>query len=125
MISASNEGTIRLTRISSAYWRVSFDIPPLNIFGPANIPQLEEIVALLETDERVKVVVFDSAVDGFFLYHYKLSGETGGVFKISIRADRPACIARHACQVESCAGGVDCVYPGPCYWSRQRTRSCM
>ena len=45
-------------------------IPPLNIFGPTNIPQLEEIMSSLESDERVKVVVFDSAVEGFFLTHY-------------------------------------------------------
>jgi enoyl-CoA hydratase/carnithine racemase len=65
-----NTGTIRLVRQSNAYWRVTFDLPPLNIFGPANIPQLEEVVSSLETDERVKVVVFDSAVEGFFLTHY-------------------------------------------------------
>jgi len=35
-----------------------------------NIPQLEEIVSSLESDDRVKAVVFDSAVDGFFLTHY-------------------------------------------------------
>ncbi|MBB5331760.1 enoyl-CoA hydratase/isomerase family protein [Tunturiibacter gelidoferens] len=70
MSDAHNDGQIRLVRISNAYWRVTFDIPPLNIFGPANIPQLEEIVGLLESDERVKVVVFDSAVEGFFLTHY-------------------------------------------------------
>ncbi len=63
-------GKIRLVRNSDAYWRVTFDLPPLNIFGPANIPQLEEVVASLETDDRVKVVVFDSAVEGFFLTHY-------------------------------------------------------
>src|SRR6202041_2187096 len=28
------------------------------------------IVGLLESDERVKVVVFDSAIEGFFLTHY-------------------------------------------------------
>lgn len=28
------------------------------------------MVSLLETDDRVKVVVFDSAIDGFFLTHY-------------------------------------------------------
>jgi enoyl-CoA hydratase/carnithine racemase len=61
---------IRLTRISPEYWRVTFDLPPLNIFGPANIPQLEEVVSALENDEQVKVVVFNSAVDGFFLTHY-------------------------------------------------------
>ncbi len=65
-----SDGEIRLVRKSDAYWRVTFDIPPLNIFGPANIPQLEEVVRLLEHDARVKVVVFDSAVQGFFLTHY-------------------------------------------------------
>ena len=70
MSDAGNEGQIRLVRVSDAYWRASIDIPPLNIFGPANIPQLEEIVRLLESDEQVKVIVFDSAVEGFFLYHY-------------------------------------------------------
>jgi enoyl-CoA hydratase/carnithine racemase len=63
-------GEIRLGRVSPEYWRVTFDLPPLNIFGPANIPQLEEIVSSLETNARVKVVVFDSAIEGFFLTHY-------------------------------------------------------
>src|SRR2546429_4492020 len=61
---------ILLTRRSPAYWRVTFDHPPLNIFGPEMIPQLNEIITALEKDEQVKVVVFDSAVDGFFLTHY-------------------------------------------------------
>ena len=61
---------IRLTRRSPAYWRVTFDLPPLNIWGPKNVPQLNEIITALETDERVKVVVFDSAIEGFFLTHY-------------------------------------------------------
>jgi enoyl-CoA hydratase/carnithine racemase len=71
-MNAYHEGKIRLVRNSDAYWKVTFDIPPLNIFGPANLPQLEEIVRLLESDDRVKVVVFDSAVDGFFITHYDL-----------------------------------------------------
>src|SRR5271170_2193784 len=70
MINTRNEGEIRLVERSDAYWRVTIDLPPLNIFGPANIPQLEAIVLKLETDDRVKVVVFDSAVEGFFLTHY-------------------------------------------------------
>jgi len=65
-----NGGSIHLLRHSDAYWRVTFDMPPLNIFGPANIPQLEDVVSSLEADDRVKVVVFDSAVEGFFLTHY-------------------------------------------------------
>jgi len=61
---------IRLEQHSPSYWRVTFDHPPLNIFGPQNIPQLNEIITALQTDEQVKVVVFDSAVEGFFLTHY-------------------------------------------------------
>jgi enoyl-CoA hydratase/carnithine racemase len=72
---------ILLTRRSPAYWRVTFNHPPLNIFGPETIPQLNEIITALETDGHVKVVVFDSAVPGFFLTHYdflaKLEHTTG------------------------------------------------
>jgi enoyl-CoA hydratase/carnithine racemase len=63
---------VLLTRRSPAYWRVTFDHPPLNIFGPETIPQLNEVITALEQDSDVKVVVFDSAVDGFFLTHYDL-----------------------------------------------------
>ena len=61
---------IHLTRRSPNYWRVTIDNPPLNIFGPDTIPQLDEVITTIETDEAVKVVVFDSAVEGFFLTHY-------------------------------------------------------
>ena len=59
-----------LTRRSPHYWRVTLDRPPLNIFGPQTIPQLDKIIAAIEMDEHLKVVVFDSAVPGFFLTHY-------------------------------------------------------
>jgi enoyl-CoA hydratase/carnithine racemase len=70
MSDIANPRRIRLERRSPSYWRVTFDHPPLNIFGPRSIPQLNEIITALETDEHVKVVVFDSAVEGFFLTHY-------------------------------------------------------
>jgi enoyl-CoA hydratase/carnithine racemase len=69
-MSETHSGNIQIRKQTDAYWRVTFDIPPLNIFGPANIPQLEQVVSSLENDERVKVVVFDSAVEGFFITHY-------------------------------------------------------
>jgi enoyl-CoA hydratase/carnithine racemase len=61
---------VLLTRRSLEYWRVTFNHPPLNVFGPETIPQLNEVITALESDEQVKVVVFDSAVPGFFLTHY-------------------------------------------------------
>jgi len=72
---------ILLTRRSPAYWRVTINHPPLNIFGPDTIPQLNEVITAIESDPDVKVVVFDSAVKGFFLTHYdflaKLEDTTG------------------------------------------------
>jgi enoyl-CoA hydratase/carnithine racemase len=70
MTTVANAGRIHLERRLPSYWRVTFDLPPLNIFGPKNLPQLNEIITSLETDEEVKVVVFDSAVEGFFLTHW-------------------------------------------------------
>jgi enoyl-CoA hydratase/carnithine racemase len=67
---ANSTKRLELFRRSPQYWRVTLNHPPLNIFGPESIPQLIEIVSALETDKEVKVVVFDSAVEGFFLTHY-------------------------------------------------------
>ncbi len=67
---ATSTKQIHLTRRSPNYWRLTIDHPPLNVFGPETIPQLNEVITALETDEDVKVVVFDSAVEGFFLTHY-------------------------------------------------------
>ena len=61
---------IRVERRLPSYWRVTFDLPPVNIFGPKETLELNEIITAIEKDEQVKVVVFDSAVDGFFLTHY-------------------------------------------------------
>jgi len=61
---------IRLERRLPTYWRVTFDMPPVNIFGPRQLPPLNDVITAIETDPEVKVVVFDSAVEGFFITHY-------------------------------------------------------
>jgi len=61
---------IRLERRLPTYWRVTFDMPPVNIFGPKQLPLLNDVITAIETDPEVKVVVFDSAVEGFFITHY-------------------------------------------------------
>ena len=60
---------IRLTRRSAAYWRVTIDNPPINVMSPEMIGQFHEVINALETDDDVRVVVFDSAVDDYFLNH--------------------------------------------------------
>jgi enoyl-CoA hydratase/carnithine racemase len=68
--SAETGPRVFLTRRSPCYWRVTLNHPPLNIFGPETIPQLDDIITAIESDEQVNVVVFDSAIPGFFLTHY-------------------------------------------------------
>ena len=69
MNATTKKAQIRLSRSSPAYCRVTFDNPPLNLMGPEFVLEIREIMTALETDPQVKVVVFDSAVEGFFLNH--------------------------------------------------------
>jgi enoyl-CoA hydratase/carnithine racemase len=69
VIAATKAAQIRLTRRSPAYWRVTIDNPPINVMGPEMVRQFQETINAIEGDEHLKVVVFDSAVDGYFLNH--------------------------------------------------------
>jgi enoyl-CoA hydratase/carnithine racemase len=60
---------IRVTRRSPTYWRVTIDNPPINVMGPEMVKQFQEVMNALEADEQVRVVVFDSAVEDYFLNH--------------------------------------------------------
>jgi enoyl-CoA hydratase/carnithine racemase len=69
MKAAAKTPQVRLNRLLPTYWRVIFDNPPLNLMGPEFVLEFKEIMTAIETDEHVRVVVFESAVDGFFLNH--------------------------------------------------------
>jgi enoyl-CoA hydratase/carnithine racemase len=59
MKSTTNSTQIRLDRLTPAYWRITFDNPPLDLMGPEFVLPFKEIVTAIETDEHVKVVVLD------------------------------------------------------------------
>jgi len=69
MNTSTKKQQIRLSRRTPAYWRITFDNPPLNLMGPQFVVEIREIMTAIETDQQLKVVVFDSAVDNFFLNH--------------------------------------------------------
>jgi len=69
MKESPNNAQVRLNRISPSYWRVVLSNPPLNLMGPEFVLQFREIMAAIESDEQLRVVVFESAVEGFFLNH--------------------------------------------------------
>src|SRR3954468_12969052 len=60
---------IRVTRRTPAYWRVTFDNAPLNVMGPQMVREFTSLIDSIEDDHDVRVVVFDSAVDDYFLNH--------------------------------------------------------
>jgi enoyl-CoA hydratase/carnithine racemase len=69
MHAKTGKAQIRLTRSTSNYWRVTFDNPPLNVMGPQLVREFGEIIAAIEADKDVRVLVFESAVHAFFLNH--------------------------------------------------------
>src|SRR6476661_4474792 len=69
MPTATKAAQVRLNRVTASQCRVVLDNPPVNLMGPEFVLQIRDIVTELESDDQVKVVVFESAVDGFFLNH--------------------------------------------------------
>src|SRR6202044_3919922 len=68
-VAPTRTAQIHATRRSPAYWRVTINNPPINVMGPEMVREFQEVIDALEADDDVKVVVFDSAVDGYFLNH--------------------------------------------------------
>jgi enoyl-CoA hydratase/carnithine racemase len=68
-VDATNPAQLRLTKRSPAYWRATFDNPPINVMGPQTVREFQQLIDAIESDEQLRVVVFDSAVEGYFLNH--------------------------------------------------------
>src|ERR1700733_15775230 len=69
MKESSGVTQVRLEGASASYWPVIMHNPPINLMGPEFVLQFREIMEAIESDEQLKVVVFESAVEGFFLNH--------------------------------------------------------
>jgi enoyl-CoA hydratase/carnithine racemase len=71
--STSSPGSvIKTTKITPAYWRATFNDPPLNIQGDAFFRDFYALVDQITSDPNVKVVVFDSSSKSFFSNHVNL-----------------------------------------------------
>ncbi len=73
---------VRLDKKSARCWRVTFDNAPLNLMGPEFVLQFREIMGEIEDDKDLRVVIFDSAVDGVFLNHSELRGSIEDLTRI-------------------------------------------
>lgn len=66
--------TNRLTviRRSPSYWRIVFNNPPLNLFDLETFAELNVLMGEIENDTDLKIVVFESGDDDFFMNHHDL-----------------------------------------------------
>jgi enoyl-CoA hydratase/carnithine racemase len=69
---AAVNSVLNVTKVSPAYWRATFNNPPLNLFDPETFAALRLLMDDLEQDNDVRVIVFDSANPDFFIAHYDM-----------------------------------------------------
>jgi enoyl-CoA hydratase/carnithine racemase len=62
-----------VNRKTSAYWRITFHNPPINLLNPDTIFELLTLMDQIETDKDLKVIVFDSADPEYFIAHYDMA----------------------------------------------------
>lgn len=120
----SSKKQIRLERRSPAYWRVTIDNPPFNIFGPETIPQLNEVITALESDPNVKVVVFDSAGPRFLPDPLQFRSAPVRIHGFGCRSDRASSPSGHAGPPQPCPGGVNQFDPRTRHGRGKRTCPC-
>jgi enoyl-CoA hydratase/carnithine racemase len=66
---------LSVDRRSRGYCRVTFDHPPINTITATTVAELAELVGLIEQDQDLNVVVFDSANPDFYLAHYDVEND--------------------------------------------------
>ena len=62
-----------------AYWRIIFDYPPFNVADGTMFQALQDLLARINVDPSLRVVVFESANHDFYLSHFDLTGKLGNV----------------------------------------------
>lgn len=59
-----------ITKHSPAFWRITFDNPPVNLLDAPLVNGVRKLYDEMEADKEVRVVVFDSANEDFFICHF-------------------------------------------------------
>jgi len=61
-----------MNRVTPAYWMVTLNNPPLNLFDPEMFAELNVLMDQLDADPEVKVIVLDSADPDYFVAHFDI-----------------------------------------------------
>lgn len=63
---------LHIRRPVPGYYRATIDNPPLNLFDPELVAELQHFMTVVEGDDETRVVVFDSANPDYFIAHVDL-----------------------------------------------------
>ncbi|WP_426818196.1 enoyl-CoA hydratase/isomerase family protein [Winslowiella sp. 2C04] len=72
----NSEKRLNIIRESQAWWRIVINNPPLNLFDPWMFAELNVLMDDIERDNDLKVVVFESANQDFFMNHHDVVNRT-------------------------------------------------
>lgn len=72
----SSDNRLIIIKESSAYWRIVFSNPPLNLFDPETFAELNVLMDDIEKSNDLKVVVFESGDYDFFMNHHDVENRT-------------------------------------------------
>jgi len=69
----------KVKKVTPSFWEVTFVNPPINLIGPETIQQLNGLLADIEADPKLTVVVFKSDDPDFFMAHYDIASDTAAM----------------------------------------------
>jgi hypothetical protein len=81
-VSAPPPEQFRVEQVLPSYWRVTFANGPVNLLDPDTVAQLGALIARIERDPTLTVVVFRSETPGYFMAHWDLLADSGRVARM-------------------------------------------
>lgn len=64
---------VKLDKRTPQLWQVAITNPPFNLVVPEMVSALNAVVKDMDRDPKVKVIVFRSEIEGYFINHFDLS----------------------------------------------------
>lgn len=125
---------IRVEQRSASHWIATFDHPPINLIDPDTVAELSALLARMETDPELRVIVFESADPDFFLAHYDVRTSSAALsddtptklhpwLDVLVRLSR--CPVVSIAAIRGCARGAGSEFALACdlrFASRERAR---
>jgi enoyl-CoA hydratase/carnithine racemase len=65
--------TLAVSPVSERLWRIAFRNAPMNLVTPEFVAEISDVVFRMNENDELRVVIFESAIEHFFLNHFDLT----------------------------------------------------